>query len=55
MEQYERKLKSREEENIRLQNSGIKRTANRNGLPYNPINLQYDNNSEGQKLKLFDE
>lgn len=55
MEQYERKLKSREEENMRLQNAGVRRLANRNGLPYNPINLQDENNPEGQKLKNFDE
>ena len=24
-------------------------------LAYNPINLSYDNNNEGQKLKLMDE
>lgn len=26
---------------------GIRRTANSNGLAYNPINLSYDGNAEG--------
>jgi hypothetical protein len=34
---------------------GRKRTANSNGLAYNPINLIYDKNAEGEKLKLRDE
>lgn len=34
---------------------GKKRTCNSNGLAYNPINLTYDKNPEGQKLKLRDE
>jgi hypothetical protein len=55
MEEYDRKLKSREEENLRLQTSGIRRIGNRNGLPYNPINLQYENNPEGDRLKYEDE
>ena len=29
------------------QNLGIRRTANSNGLAYNPINLQYEKNPEG--------
>jgi hypothetical protein len=41
MEDYDRKLKSREEENMKRQNLGIRRTANSNGLAYNPINLEY--------------
>jgi hypothetical protein len=51
MEDYDRKLKSREEDNLRLQASGARRIGNRNGLPYNPINLQYENNPEGDRLK----
>lgn len=34
---------------------GIRRTANSNGLAYNPINLSYDKNPEGEKLKMKDE
>lgn len=34
---------------------GKKRTCNSNGLAYNPINLAYDKNSEGEKLRLKDE
>lgn len=34
---------------------GRKRTVNSNGLAYNPINLTYDKNPEGEKLKLRDE
>lgn len=34
---------------------GKKRTANSNGLAYNPINLTYDHNAEGDKLKRRDE
>ena len=39
MEDYDNKLKNREEDNVARQNMGIKRTANSNGLAYNPINL----------------
>ena len=34
---------------------GKKKTATSNGLAYNPINLTYDQNVEGQKLRLRDE
>lgn len=34
---------------------GKKRTINSNGLAYNPISLTYDNNPEGQKLRMRDE
>lgn len=34
---------------------GIRKTANSNSLAYNPINLSYDRNSEGEKLKNRDE
>ena len=34
---------------------GSKRTANSNGLAYNPINLEYDRNPEGEKLRMRDE
>lgn len=40
---------------------GEKRTANSNGYPlinfrlaYNPINLSYDSNAEGDKLRIKD-
>lgn len=34
---------------------GVRRTANSNGLPYNPINLAYDRNPEGERLRMRDE
>jgi len=34
---------------------GIRRTANSNSLAYNPINLSYDRNPEGEKLRTRDE
>lgn len=34
---------------------GVKRIANTNGLAYNPINLTYDKNPEGERLKIRDE
>lgn len=34
---------------------GKKKTATSNGLAYNPINLTYDNNAEGERLRLRDE
>lgn len=55
MEDYDNRLKSREEDNIARQNMGVKRTANTNGLAYNPINLEYDRNPEGEKLRMRDE
>jgi hypothetical protein len=36
-------------------NSGQKKTANSNSLAYNPINLEYNANNEGFKLKTKDE
>lgn len=47
MENSDRKIKSREEDIIRNQNLGIRRTVNSNGLAYNPINLEYEKNPEG--------
>ena len=46
--------------NIKLQNSitdvqqGKKKSINSNGLAYNPINLTYDKNPEGDRLRLRD-
>ena len=54
MEDYDNRLKSKEEDNITRQNIGVKRTANSNGLAYNPINLEYDRNPEGEKLRMRD-
>jgi len=41
--------------NIQEVQMGKKRTCNSNGLAYNPINLTYDRNPEGEKLRLRDE
>ena len=40
---------------IEEQNMGVRKTANSNSLAYNPINLNYDKNPEGEKLKHRDE
>jgi hypothetical protein len=54
--------KERRDMSLQDQILGKRRTANNNGyfmrlfrLPFNPINLEYDKNPEGEKLKYKDE
>lgn len=55
MEENESIKQQKLQHNLELVQEGRKRTANSNGLAYNPINLMYDKNPEGEKLKLRDE
>lgn len=55
MEETEQQKQIRMQRNFEEVQQGRKRTVNSNGLAYNPINLTYDKNPEGEKLKLRDE
>jgi hypothetical protein len=54
-EEQESAWRQKQQHNFEEVQMGKKRTCNSNGLAYNPINLAYDKNPEGQKLKLRDE